>query len=64
MDNLITHYRQLHRFPEISGTERKTPQYIAKALGEMGYDPRSVGNAGILADLVTDPKLPWLLFGG
>lgn len=62
MDNLITHYRQLHRFPEISGTERKTPQYIAKALGEKGYDPRSVGNAGILADLVTDPKLPWLLF--
>jgi len=62
MDMLVTHYRELHRFPEISGTETRTPQYIVNELSKMHYNPQRIGNAGIIADLVMDPQLPWLLF--
>jgi len=62
MDKLVTHYRQLHRFPELSGNENRTPQYIEDALSKMRYNPRRIGRAGVIADLVMDPKLPWLLF--
>lgn len=62
MDMVVAHYRELHRFPEISGTEKKTPQYIANELSKMHYNPQRIGNAGIMADLVMDPQLPWLLF--
>lgn len=61
MDQLVTYYRELHRFPEISGTEKRTPQYIENALSKMRYHPRRIGSAGVIADLVTDPQLPWLL---
>lgn len=62
MDMLVAHYRELHRFPEISGSEKKTAQYISNELLKMGYNPQRIGSAGIIADLVMDPQLPWLLF--
>ena len=62
MDRLVTHYRELHRFPESSGNEKKTPQYIENELSKLHYNPQRIGNAGVIADLVTDPQFPWLLF--
>ncbi len=57
----VEHYRYLHRFPELSQQEEKTSAYIFDALEKAGYQPQRLGKTGVIADLVTDPALPWVL---
>ncbi len=61
MSNALTHYKNLHQIPEISGKEFKTSLYISDYLKKIGYQPYNLGNTSIYADLVTDNSLPWVL---
>lgn len=61
MSVVVEYYHHLHRFPELSGQEKKTSAYIFNALKDMGYEPRQYACLGVTADLVTDPDLPWIL---
>lgn len=54
-------YRHLHRFPELSNHETETSAYIVARLEAMGYKPHRYGETGVVADLITDPALPWVL---
>ena len=54
-------FRHLHRFPELSNQETETSAYIFARLEEMGYQPQRFGKTGVVADLITDPTLPWVL---
>ncbi len=58
----LEHYKNLHKIPEISEKEFKTSQYIYNTLLDIGYTPIVVGDTGVYADLISDKKLPWLLF--
>lgn len=62
MGSVLTHYKYMHRFPELSGQEFKTSHYIEGALKAAGYTPMRLGSTSVVADLVTSPDLPWLLF--
>ena len=61
MISILAHYTQLHRHPELSGSEEKTACYLTAALAEMGYQPVRIGKHGVYADLCVDANLPWLL---
>lgn len=61
MQNAITYYRYLHRFPELSNQETETCTYLLEQLEKMGYTPKRRGKNGVTADLITDPALPWIL---
>lgn len=61
MEQVIAHYRHLHRHPEVSSQEEKTSAYIVNAMKALGYCPEKVGKYGVIADLVTDEKLPWIV---
>ena len=61
MASASTYYQHLHQYPELSGQEYKTAEYIVSCLQEMGYEPRRMGKTGVTADLVADPALPWVL---
>jgi len=61
MTGVVEYYRHLHRFPERSLQETETANYIEKELKALGYQPRRYCQNGIVADLVTDPELPWIL---
>ncbi len=56
------YYKNLHQMPELSEKEFKTSQYIFKVLSELGYSPVFLGDTGVLADLITNSSMPWLLF--
>ena len=59
---VYTHYKTLHKMPELAMQEIKTSAYIYNELTKYGYAPVRVGETGVYADLCTDPSLPWLLF--
>lgn len=61
MDIAYEHYLYLHTIPELSGKEYKTSEYVRKTLEEMGYTPKIIGKTGVVADLVTDAALPWII---
>lgn len=62
MSVAFSHYKHLHKIPELSEKEFKTSEYILNTLKEIGYTPRVVGDTGVFADLVCDEELPWLIF--
>lgn len=62
MESVKKHYRHLHAHPEVSRQEEKTSQYIDSALQQLGYSTQRFGQYGVGADLITDEKLPWLVF--
>jgi amidohydrolase len=51
--DLIEHRRQLHQFPELSGKEIDTANYIAERLDELAPDrlTRGVAGTGVVADI-------------
>ncbi len=61
MSLALTHYKILHKMPEVSGKEIKTSQYIYNTLNKMGYTPHLIGGTSVYADLVVDSSLPWIL---
>lgn len=61
MSSVVAYYRYLHRFPERSHQETETSKYIENELKAMGYQPERYCQNGIVADLVADLKLPWIL---
>jgi len=56
------YYESLHRMPEVAFQEKKTSAFLEQELKMMGYNPKRVGETGLMADLCTDPTLPWLVF--
>lgn len=61
MDSVCQDYRVLHTIPEISGQEYETAEYLVSSLSDMGYVAHRIGNTGVFADLISNPKLPWIL---
>ena len=59
---VFEHYKRLHRSPELSQQEHRTACFIEYALQGWGYETKRVGVTGVIADLVVDEQLPWLLF--
>lgn len=53
--------RHLHRYPERSGQESRTAEYIAGYCHKLGLDVRTqLGGHGVLARLESGPEKPWL----
>lgn len=50
-ENLIFLRRELHKYPELSGCEYKTAEFIENYLKEAGYTPKRVTQTGVLAYL-------------
>ncbi len=46
---LLSVRRHLHTYPELSGQETQTIQYLAETLGSMGIQPEIIPDGGILA---------------
>ena len=61
MENVVDYYRYLHRHPEVSNQEENTSRYIENTLQAAGYTPQRKGKYGVIADLVTDDNLPWIV---
>ncbi len=61
MFSALTHYKNLHQIPEISGKEYGTSQYIYNTLKKIGYSPIVIEGTSVYADLVVDNDLPWIL---
>jgi amidohydrolase len=52
---LTTYRRDLHKIPELGHKEGETHAYLMKALHEMGYNPKEIGNStGIMLDISGD----------
>ncbi len=50
-ENVIFLRRELHKYPELSGCEYKTAEFIENYLKDVGYTPKRVTNTGVLAYL-------------
>ncbi len=61
MSIALKHYKKLHKYPELSGKEFKTSQYIFDTLKEIGYAPYQIGGASIYTDLISNSASPWIL---
>lgn len=48
-ETLVADRRYLHGIPEVGHELPQTTAYVKKRLAEMGYDPKDVGNSGIVA---------------
>ncbi|HZG54948.1 amidohydrolase [Paenibacillus sp.] len=52
MDKVIAWRRHLHKYPEVSYSEKETAAFVARHLTEMGWRVRTgVGGHGVVADL-------------
>lgn len=53
---IIGYRRALHAIPEPAYKEEKTRDYIIEILKEIGLEPKSITNTGIIADIETGKK--------
>ncbi len=61
--SLQDYYHDLHRLAELSGEEVRTGAYIAEALAELGFEPRTnVGGHGVVAVIDSGRPGPVVLF--
>ncbi len=50
-ETVIAHRRHLHACPEVGFDLAKTADYVQKTLCSLGYEPKTVGQCGIVADI-------------
>ncbi|TLS68010.1 amidohydrolase [Mariprofundus erugo] len=63
MPEIIRIRQSMHRAPELSGQEENTAAMVAERCRAMGLRVREhVGGFGVIAELITGEKRPWLAF--
>jgi amidohydrolase len=50
-DDIVLHRRQLHQYPELSGEEYATSDYVRDALSEMGVNSEKIAGTGLIAKI-------------
>ena len=55
---VVSHYHQLHRYPELSWQEERTAAYIEQTLRDLGLEPVRIAGTGVVADLAGKEGLP------
>ncbi len=50
-ETIVEHRRHLHACPEVGFELEKTTDYVQKTLISLGYEPKTVGKCGIIAEI-------------